>query len=56
MQACMVAFQNGLPMSEMPPMLVMPEVPPMMYFPLTGAAQASPAVSYLTSLFFHFNH
>jgi hypothetical protein len=59
MQACMVAFQNGLPMSEMPPlppMPVMPEVPPMMYFPLTGAAQASPAVSYLTSLFFHFNH
>jgi hypothetical protein len=51
MQACMQAFQSGLPM---PPPPVMPPMPtPMMLPPPTAG---SPAVSYLTSFFFHFEH
>jgi hypothetical protein len=51
MQACMQAFQSGLPM---PPPPVMPPMPtPMMLPPPTAG---SPTVSYLTSFFFHFEH
>jgi hypothetical protein len=51
MQACMQAMQNGL---LMPPPPVMPPMPtPMMLPPPMGG---SPAVSYLTSFFFHFKH
>jgi hypothetical protein len=50
MQASMLAVQNGQPMPLMPPM------PPVLVLPTPSAAPETPVVSYLTSLFFHFNN
>jgi hypothetical protein len=49
MQACMLAVQSGQPMPSMPLM------PPIMFLPTPAPAPATPTVSYLTSLLFHFN-
>jgi hypothetical protein len=53
MQASMLAVQNGLPM---PPMPVMPPMPPVPVIPTPAAAPETPVMSYLPSLFFHFNN
>jgi hypothetical protein len=59
MQASMLAVQNSQPMPlmpMMPPMPVMPPIPSVPVLPTPAAALETLVVSYLTSLFFHFNN